>query len=71
MNILQLKFSELLLVTYCFCMFLYICIYSVYVYIEYINNLLVIFVDTEDAPALLGMLDSAFLFAYAIAMFIR
>ncbi|XP_018302530.1 glucose-6-phosphate exchanger SLC37A2 isoform X1 [Mycetomoellerius zeteki] len=25
--------------------------------------------DTEDAPALLGMLDSAFLFAYAVAMF--
>jgi len=61
MNILQLKFAELLLVTYCFS----------YVYIEYVNNLLVIFVDTEDAPALLGMLDSAFLFAYAIAMFIR
>ncbi|XP_029178918.1 glucose-6-phosphate exchanger SLC37A2 isoform X1 [Nylanderia fulva] len=26
--------------------------------------------DTEDAPALLGMLDSAFLFAYAAAMFL-
>ncbi|XP_018405091.1 PREDICTED: glucose-6-phosphate exchanger SLC37A2 isoform X2 [Cyphomyrmex costatus] len=26
--------------------------------------------DTEDAPALLGMLDSAFLFAYAVAMFL-
>ncbi|XP_011333921.1 glucose-6-phosphate exchanger SLC37A2 isoform X2 [Ooceraea biroi] len=26
--------------------------------------------DTQDAPALLGMLDSAFLFAYAIAMFL-
>ncbi|XP_011171941.2 glucose-6-phosphate exchanger SLC37A2 isoform X2 [Solenopsis invicta] len=25
--------------------------------------------DTEDAPALLGMLDSAFLFTYAVAMF--
>jgi len=27
--------------------------------------------DTQDAPALLGMLDSAFLFAYAVAMFFR
>ncbi|XP_012523580.1 glucose-6-phosphate exchanger SLC37A2 isoform X2 [Monomorium pharaonis] len=26
--------------------------------------------DTKDAPALLGMLDSAFLFAYAVAMFL-
>lgn len=27
--------------------------------------------DTPGAPALLGMLDSAFLFAYAAAMFLR
>ena len=27
--------------------------------------------DTHDAPALLGTLDSAFLFAYAGAMFLR
>lgn len=31
----------------------------------------VISTDTEDALALLGMLDSAFLFAYAVAMFLR
>jgi len=39
--------------------------------LECANNLCLPLSDTQNAPALLGMLDSAFLFAYAVAMFFR